>query len=167
MARTDRTPIADRFWSKVQKGDGCWLWTGTKDRRGYGQIARGGKLGGHTKAHRVAYELQHGPIPEGLGVLHRCDTPACVRGDHLFAGTQLDNMRDAWTKGRGRVVGAGRRGSANGNHRLSDDQVRSIYQRHKQGESSRKLGREFGVSKTLVLLISSGKTWQHITGASS
>lgn len=167
MSRTDRTPLEQRFWPKVAKGEGCWLWQGCTDRRGYGQVARGGKFGGHDKAHRVAYRLQHGPIPLGMYVLHRCDTPACVRGDHLFLGDHTANMRDMWSKGRGRCDGAGRVGSANGNHRLTESQVSEILRRHRGGEPSRKLGREFGVSKTLVLFISKGRVWPHITGAKS
>lgn len=108
---------ANRFWKKVNK-DGpiparepelgsCWLWTGSL-RHGYGQFwvkAADGtrKLRG---AHQVAYELQIGPIPtdgpgvHGFEVCHRCDVRACVRGDHLFIGTQLDNVRDCIAKGR-------------------------------------------------------------------
>lgn len=165
MARTDRTPIEQRFWPKVQKGEGCWLWTGCRDHHGYGQINRGGHAGGHVKAHRLSFELANGPLPPGAHVLHRCDTPACVRPDHLFLGDHTTNMRDMWAKGRGRCDGGGRRGSQNNNHRLTESQVAEILGRHRGGEPSRKLGREFGVSKTLVLLISSGKVWQHITGA--
>ncbi len=163
MARSDRTPIEQRFWPKVQKGEGCWIWTGCLDRRGYGQINRGGNAGGHIKAHRLSYQIAHGDLPSSAHVLHRCDTPSCVRPDHLFLGDHAANMRDMWAKGRGRCDGAGRLGSANGNHRLTEAQVESIFRRHRAGEPSRKLGREFGVAKTLVLFISKGQVWPHIT----
>jgi len=165
MARHQRKPIEDRFWPKVQKTESCWNWIGCKDRAGYGQIANGGRSGGHIKAHRLSYMFLHGLISSDAHVLHRCDNPVCVRPDHLFLGDQKTNMRDMWAKGRGRCDGGGRLGSANGNHRLNELQVAEILRRHKSGEASRKLGSEFGVSKTLVLFISHGKVWPHITGA--
>ena len=75
----------------------CQPWTGTIGGNGYGKIKRKGK---QLAAHRVAWEKVHGPIPDGLFVLHRCDNPPCVNVDHLFLGTQLDNMRDRLQKGR-------------------------------------------------------------------
>lgn len=96
-------PLADRFWSKVEKSDGCWRWTSTL-QRGYGQIAlcrQGAKRQTRVWAHRVAWELTHGrPVPAGLVICHRCDNPRCVNPDHLFLGTQQDNVRDAIQKGR-------------------------------------------------------------------
>lgn len=91
----------DRFWSKVNKSDGCWLWTGSR-ARGYGQVV-GPRNGGeqpHWYTHRFAWEITHGAIPRGLCVCHHCDTPLCVRPDHLFLGTHQDNMQDAARKGR-------------------------------------------------------------------
>lgn len=94
------TDIAERFWQKVQKGDGCWVWTGAVvlgKREKYGRFLFNGKVRG---AHRVAWELTNGPIPEGIFVLHHCDNPPCVRPDHLFLGTNSTNMLDAARKGR-------------------------------------------------------------------
>lgn len=87
-----------RFWSKVPIGaEGCWEWKAGLSPRGYGQFW---DTGTNRGAHRYAYEQVIGPIPEGLFVCHRCDNPACVRPDHLFLGTQQDNMSDKQSKGR-------------------------------------------------------------------
>ena len=93
------TSVARRLWKNVTKTDECWLWTATKNKQGYGQVYANGRL---QLAHRVAYELNVGSILPGLHLLHRCDTPACVRPDHMFIGTHFDNMQDMIRKGRAR-----------------------------------------------------------------
>jgi len=93
-----RLALPTRFWAKVQKTATCWLWTGTRTRQGYGQFAVDKRT--RASAHRMAYELTHGPIPEGLDVLHKCDNPPCCNPEHLFLGTHQDNMIDAVHKGR-------------------------------------------------------------------
>ena len=90
--------LEERFWEKVCKGPECWEWTGaTSGRLPYGHIYRNGR---EQRAHRVSWEINRGQIPLGLSVLHRCDNPGCVRPDHLFIGTQSDNLKDAVSKGR-------------------------------------------------------------------
>lgn len=110
---TKPKPISERFFAFVNR-DGpipehrpelgkCHVWTGATDSKGYGQIGSGSQVDGtrgHVAAHRQAWEFEHGPVPEGLSVLHHCDNPPCVRGSHLFVGTHLDNMSDMVSKGR-------------------------------------------------------------------
>ena len=82
--------LEDRFWKKVEKTPGCWLWTGATNGR-YGHMGRGGRGAGHVYVHRLAYELLVGPIPEGLTIDHLCENPLCVNPAHLTVATQYDN----------------------------------------------------------------------------
>lgn len=92
MSGPDRIPLEERFWARVQKTETCWLWTGATSQ-GYGVISVGGYKGKNLMAHRVAYELTKGPIPEGLVIDHLCRAPRCVNPDHLEAVTTGDNVR--------------------------------------------------------------------------
>lgn len=89
------------FWSQVKKTESCWIWNGSKYGTGYGRATVNGKRMG---AHRHAWELENGSIPEGLYVCHHCDNPTFVRPDHLFIGTCKDNMQDWTSKGFNRLV---------------------------------------------------------------
>lgn len=92
------TEFAEWFWSKLNTAGSCWEWTGCRNGDGYGEILRDRRP---QKAHRIAWELTHGPIPGGSHVLHRCDNPPCCNQEHLWLGTPLDNARDKERKGRG------------------------------------------------------------------
>lgn len=94
-------PVEQRFWEKVEKGEGCWRWIGKKNKNGYGLfvVFHNGSARG-TGAHRMAYYLTNGPIELGMYVLHSCDNPSCVNPAHLSLGTQFANMQQASARGR-------------------------------------------------------------------
>lgn len=150
------------FWAKVNKTETCWLWTaGHFGNSGYGSFSvrtpQGTKS---TRAHRYSYEMAHGPIPEGMHVLHRCDTPLCVRPDHLFLGTPLENTRDKVAKGRMRRGDF--KGEANGHAKLTESDVRLIRTRAAAGESQSALAREFRVTPQSVCDIVKLRRWKHV-----
>jgi hypothetical protein len=87
--------IEERFWSKVVKTDSCWLWNGAKSAKGYGVF----EVYGHTeRAHRVSYRMAHGPVKSNMLICHKCNNPGCVNPNHLYMGTNGDNMRDRFRK---------------------------------------------------------------------
>lgn len=115
-------PVEVRFWEKVQKTDCCWIWLGNRGGgdggREYGRFHKDGK---NRPAHRVAWELMNGPMPDGLFACHRCDNPLCVRPDHVFAATQQENMHDASIKGRTVNCGKTKRAFCKRGHVLDED----------------------------------------------
>lgn len=146
--------VVSRFWAKVNKTDGCWLWTASTTR-GYGQVAfRADGRFVMVYAHRLSWELSYGGIPAGLSVLHRCDTPRCVRPDHLFLGTQRDNLTDARQKGR-LIDGVHRR-------KLSDADIFNILvSRHIKG-SGNELARQYGVHKNTISRIRQRRVFERV-----
>lgn len=131
----------------------CWIWTGSLTKEGgYGRMSLNGEV---QCTHRIAYVNTNGPIPAGMKVLHHCDTPACFRPDHLFLGTQADNVADMKAKGRERKA----RGPDHPQNRLTEDQVREIRRRRLAGEKSIDLANEFGISYGMVGHIASGRAW--------
>src|SRR5690349_20813657 len=91
--------LVRRFWEKVEKTDGCWLWRGARRNNRYGSFW-GGNERGYVYAHRMAYELAKGPIPEGMAVCHSCDVTLCVNPDHLWLGSDQENFADMRKKRR-------------------------------------------------------------------
>jgi hypothetical protein len=156
----------DRFEAKVLRSGSCHLWTGSKTRDGYGSFALDGSR--PILAHRAAWLLLRGGIPEGLCVLHACDTPSCVNPAHLWLGSQTDNIRDMDAKGRRntdpRPVGNRPRGEQNPMHKLTWPQVTQIRQEFSTGASKRGLAARFGVSRPVISGIVEGKSWVALHG---
>lgn len=94
MPGPKRTPLLERFWSRVEKTENCWLYGGKTFGNKYGTITTGGHNGKNLTAHRLSYELHHGPVPRGKFVCHKCDVKNCVNPAHLYAGDHEDNTRD-------------------------------------------------------------------------
>ena len=116
-----------------------------------------------TPVHRLAYQIHVGPIPEDLHVLHRCDVPSCVNPEHLFLGTNADNVADKMAKGRH----VAKPGSLNGNSVLVESQVTDIAAHIlKAEETFKRIAVKFGVSKSLITSINLGRSWGQVTGAS-
>ena len=90
-----------RFWVKVTQTEYCWIWSGAKNRKGYGEF----RLDKNYSAHRLAYMIIYGEIEDNLHVLHKCDNTSCVNPGHLFLGTHKDNMQDKVNKERQRTIG--------------------------------------------------------------
>lgn len=160
MARPKSMPTTDRFWSKVQKTENCWLWMGTIRADGYGGFALTARK--TVGAHRYSWELANGhAIPASLCVLHSCDVPLCVNPAHLRVGTNAENSADA--KARGRTKAA--RGSAHPAAKLNEEQVRAILARYAAGEKRSELAKAFGVSWDLIHGICVLRAnWKHMTG---
>ena len=152
LTETDIT----RFWSYVAKADpsACWLWTKSCQRTGYGQfgVGRNGKSV-MWYAHRLAYELTHGSVPEGLFVCHKCDVRACCNPNHLYVGSQVDNMRDM----RERKRGAGKNGRTT-NTKLTEEQVREIQEAYSTREYGTviELAQKFGVDRNTITRAATG-----------
>jgi hypothetical protein len=170
----------ERFINKVNKNgkDGCWEWMASCINSGYGQIRVDGK---GVLAHRFSYDHFIGPIPDGHYVCHHCDNPSCVNPEHLFLGTQSDNMMDRDNKGRHpsvthpervargqhhgsktcpeRIV----RGERHGNALLTSDIVRKAREEYaRKGITYKQLAKKYGVSTMGIYKAIQGETWKHL-----
>lgn len=154
------TPLADRFWSYVDKGPDCWLWNGCNDGDdGYGRIKLGRR---NIGSHRASWLIHFGEIPDGLQVCHTCDNPPCVRPEHLFLGTNRENSLDCVNKGRNKPPD--NRGSRSGVSKLTEADViaiRAAYTPQKHG-SKAKLAEHFGISIGTLSAIIWRRRWKHI-----
>jgi hypothetical protein len=183
----DTRPPYKRFWKYVlvRPRTRCWIWSGNRYHNGYGQLAVNQRP---VRAHRFAYEMFVGAIPDGLLVLHRCDRPACVNPDHLWLGTTDDNMRDMVQKGRSvrtmlgkrgpmhpsygkpntwtkqteeskRLIGLASQGEGNPSHKLTEPEVLAI---RASTLSQWTLARMYHVSQGTISDVKVRKTWRHL-----
>lgn len=134
---------------------GCWPWTAAGLPDGYGRLSRKG-IG--YLAHRMAWSLTNGPIPDGMNVCHRCDNPPCCNPTHLFLGTVADNNADKLAKGRHVALV----GELNGVARLTPDRVREIRALAAEGWDKARIARNFSVGRTTIRDVLSGRNWSHV-----
>lgn len=153
-------PLEERFWRYVNKTDGCWIWMGGgKNKKGYGQIQIGGKDSKHVLAHRLSYTMHKGEIPDGFVVMHLCDNPQCVNPEHLQLGTQSENIKQAFAKGRKNAVPPHKFGESHGASKVTETQALEI---RNSDQSTAVLMAKYKVSKSLINKIRSRKTWRHL-----
>lgn len=148
-------PATKRFWAKVDKSGDCWNWTAAKRSTGYGCLKVNGRL---ISAHRFSFVCHHGEVPEGMVICHACDNPACVRPEHLFAGTPHDNVTDMRSKGRAN----GPRGHAHPSSCLTEEQVERVWAMRAGGMSHRKIATAFNVAKSSITCILNGRSWRGV-----
>ncbi len=139
----------------VIKQKGCWDWSGSFGKDGYGQIGCSRELK-ISKAHRASWIIHRGEIQDGMCVLHKCDNKRCTNPDHLFLGTNLENSRDLVYKERQL------RGSKNGAAKITEEIAKDIKKSLQEGVSGSYLGRKHGVSKAIISRIKCGKSWKHV-----
>jgi len=176
-----------RFWSKVEvqaKGR-CREWLGCKNKGGYGVFRLNGKV---YLAHRIAYVLANGSIPDGMLICHKCDNRGCEEAEHFFVGEYKDNIQDMLKKGRGSWVAGGNhwsitnpeklargdrhgskthpesrpRGEKHGNRELTEFKVLEARRRYSEGETQTSIAKDFGISYQQVSRIVNRKQWTHV-----
>ena len=155
-----RGTLAERLWARVDK-DGpvvkeelgpCWIYLGGHNKLGRGQIGVSYPSGWRMElVHRVAWELEHGPIREGIQILHHCDTPDCCRDSHLYEGNYAANAEDCSSRGR-----------RSGGKTVTREIVLSIRAKHAEGISQYRLAKEFGITATSIGSIVHRRTWVHV-----
>jgi len=149
--------LADRFWEKVdvRDRDSCWKWQGSRHWQWkYGSFMLNGKV---TAAHRIAWVLYYGYIPQEMLVCHKCDNPPRVNPNHLFLGTVADNNLDKKLKGR-----QDERGEKNGRARLVAADVLEIRRLFSLGVTGAEIGRAFNITKEHAYGIRDKKAWSHL-----
>lgn len=144
------TTKKEAFWAAIiiNSENDCLEWAGAKTSWGYGRLSYKSK---HYAAHRFAFELYVGPIPDGMFVCHHCDNPGCCNPNHLFLGTPKDNMIDMAAKGR--HIGA---------RKLVPEQVMEITDLLKKGVPRKEIAQQYSVGRTAIDGIANNKTWTHL-----
>lgn len=160
---TRHVPPEERFWAKVDRSGGreaCWPWRASRKAKGYGSFRLNGVV---VQASRAAYEFTHGPLPAGMQALHRCDNPPCCNPDHLFPGTNADNVQDKVFKGR-QAGGAKTAilGERHGMAKLTAEDVREIRRMVAAGALQREAAARFGIRDNTVSKIVARKSWGHV-----
>jgi hypothetical protein len=130
------------------------MWTGNKNYKGYGQFGITSRC--HKYAHRFMWELEYGPVPDGYSVCHHCDTRACVRPDHLFIGTNADNVADKMRKGRHKSPS----GEAHPNSKLTLAQVEQMRSEFSAGDPAPRLARRYGIDLSHTHQILKHRVWR-------
>jgi len=145
-----RTP-EENFWEKVDKSKECWEWQAARDKDGYGFFHHHGKMG---KAHRFSWEMHNGPIPEGLQVLHKCDNPRCIRPDHLFVGTNIENVADRTKK---------RRQPDGERHNEAKVTLKQVQEMRRNGKTGtyKSIGQRYGLSIAQTAKILNNQSWKN------
>lgn len=159
--------IMERFWNKVIKTKDCWFWRGAT-QKGYGCLVKengkrknGKRFQLKISAHRISYQLHYGEIPLDLHVLHRCDIRNCVNPEHLFLGTNADNMADKIKKGR--QAGGSMPGSKNPNSKINEQDIKKIRHLYKnKAASQRQLQSLFNLSRGSIYKIVHRLSWDHV-----
>lgn len=154
--------LAVKFWRQVRKGSGCWIWTGLRNRKGYGRFRGGG-------AHRFAWALEHGKRP-AQWILHRCDNPSCVRPSHLYQGNASRNSLDMYERGRDTQHNNVRR-----NAKLSPEKIQALLKEYDNASqdvlpgaiTQKTLAKKYGVTVRMVCGIVNGQMWKRHAGAST
>jgi hypothetical protein len=135
--------ISTRLWYRVDKSKDCWEWTGTPSQYGYGELTVDGRT---YLAHRLAWELTFGPIPENMCVCHKCDNRICCNPNHLFLGSKNDNIVDMIKKGRGRKLA-----------KFTYEESKQILSEYKTGNfTCTYLAKKYGVSRQIISNIVNG-----------
>lgn len=142
------------LWDLVDRTGDCWLWTGSANEDGYGSVRVGPTS---ILAHRAAYLLRHGIIPDGLCVCHSCDTPPCCNPSHLFLDSHRGNMGDMKSKGRRKGVGAG---AENGRAKLTLALVNDIRLRRSSGDMLSEIARDYCVGSSTISRACRGENWK-------
>lgn len=154
MPRRPSVPDADAFWALVgqEAPEACWEWDGRRNEKGYGTLSFAGRF---ARAHRVAWELTYGPIPDGMVICHRCDNPPCCNPAHLFLGTQLENIADREAKGRGSVPPS--------RAKFTAGQVRQIRAEYERGlVTQQSLADRWGISRGNLSKILTRRLYTHV-----
>ena len=155
--------LKERILSKVSVDEnGCWNWTGCKNSEGYGNIGIGSRKDGTRKtlkAHRASYSAFVGEIPPGRDICHKCDNPSCVNPEHLFPGTEKENVADMDAKGRRGFLLSENHPKA----KLTEKDVIEARELRKQGFSYYRLAKMYGVYRETMRRAVLGKTWRHMS----